>query len=157
VRAFIWLGAALVASAMTAGCRSAGSEQGRAATTSAPAVVTASATAQARAARSVAKIVFVGQREACDCTRQRIDTTWAALEQALRERPTIEVEKLERDVNEDEADRYDDLKPLMVAPGVYLLDSDGQLVELLQGKVTVAQLERALGGSTAASAGQGPG
>jgi hypothetical protein len=38
---------------------------------------------------NVAKIVFVGQKEACPCTRDRIDTTWNALESTLnRPSPT---------------------------------------------------------------------
>jgi hypothetical protein len=128
-----------------AGCQTA-PPSGSAATSSAASGSTVAAAASTSAAGPVAKVVFIGQREACECTRKRIDGTWAALEQALESHSEIQVEKLEQDVQQEAADRYDELKPMMVAPGVYLLDADGKLVELLQGELTATKLERALSG-----------
>ena len=43
-----------------------------------------------RAAKSkTAKIVFVGKLAACDCTRRRIDDSWAALQAALGEKSSF--------------------------------------------------------------------
>jgi len=95
----------------------------------------------------VAQVVFIGQRQACKCTLNRIASTWVALEQVLAKHPEIEVKKIEQDVEQDEADRYDQLKSLMVAPGVYLMDGDGKLIQMLQGALTVAQIEQAIAGA----------
>jgi len=105
----------------------------------------ASASGSASRADQVAQVVFIGQREACPCTRKRIDATWAALEQVLAKHPGIEVKKIEQDVDQEEANRYDELKSLMVAPGVYLMDGNGKLIRMLQGEVNVGQFEQAFG------------
>jgi hypothetical protein len=84
---------------------------------------------------SVAKIVFVGQKQACPCTRDRIDTTWKALESVLAEGPEIPVEQIQLDVDEKRYEQLNDLESLMVAPGIYFFDRDGGLVEVLQGEV----------------------
>lgn len=88
----------------------------------------------------VAKIVFVDQEEACDCTRARIDATWAALQLALEGREGLPVERIHGDTQEPEAKPYLEMRPLMVAPGLYFLDADGGLVEQLQGELTEGQI-----------------
>ncbi len=89
------------------------------------------------------KIVFVGQAEACDCTRDRIDDSWNALQAALSEHEGVTVERLERDVDTQEVERLAALEPLMVPPGAYFLDTEGGLVVLLQGEVTQEQFAAA--------------
>jgi hypothetical protein len=95
----------------------------------------------------VAKIVFVGKQEACDCTRARIDGSLAALESALSGAKTIPVERLQADANEIEVKQYNDMSPIMVLPAVYLLDGEGKLVKMLQGELTSEQIVAALGSS----------
>ena len=94
----------------------------------------------------VAKIVFIGQKEACECTRKRVDGSLAALEEALAGRTDIPVEKLNLDVDEAKVEAYQKLGAIMVAPAVYLLDSSGKLIEMLQGEITVEQILIAIGG-----------
>lgn len=132
---------------LVASCRSAPAPDTQSASSASPAAATATAAADPNPAGKVAQVVFIGQREACPCTRKRIDTTWSALEQVLAKHPEIEVKKIEQDVDEDAADRYDELKSLMVAPGVYLMGGNGKLIQMLQGEVTVGQFEQALGAS----------
>ena len=91
-------------------------------------------------AKSVAKIVFVDQEEACDCTRARIDATWSTLQLALEGREGTPVERIHSDTQELQARPYLDMRPLMVAPGLYFLDADGGLVEQLQGELTEGQI-----------------
>jgi len=113
-----------------------------------PSAGQATATAEAPVASQkgkVARVVFIGQRDACDCTRQRIDVSWKAVEQALAGSPDIVVRRLELDVDEAQAAEYDSLRPLMVPPGVYLLDQHGKLIDMLQGELKVEQVKRALG------------
>jgi hypothetical protein len=103
------------------------------------------ATATAEAARApVAKVVFIGQQESCDCTRARIDGTWAALQEVIEGGVTVPVERIRMDTQHDQAAPYIAMQALMVAPGLYLLDADGQLIEMLQGELTAEQIERAL-------------
>ena len=98
----------------------------------------------ASSSAGVARIVFVGQKDACQCTRDRIDASWAALETALGRRPTVQVETIQEDVDTARADEYAKLKPVMVVPGIYFLDENGKLVELLQGEVSAEQVTAVL-------------
>ena len=92
----------------------------------------------------VRRVVFVGQKKACDCTHTRIDEGWSVLQAALAKAKPVEVERIQRDVDKAEAARLIKLKPLMVAPGLYLFDAQGRLVELLQGEVDEARLSTLL-------------
>ena len=92
----------------------------------------------------VARIVFVGQKDACRCTRDRIDASWAALETVLGRQPDVQVERIQEDVDTARAEEYAKLKALMVVPGIYFLDEKGKLVELLQGEVKAEQIAAVL-------------
>ena len=94
---------------------------------------------------SVARIVFIDQEQACDCTRRRIDGSWAALQAALGRDSGIAVERIHRDTQEEQAEQYRLLRPMVTVPGIYLLDGRGAVVELLQGEVTEEQVRTALG------------
>lgn len=83
----------------------------------------------------VSLIVFVGMDQACQCTRERIEKSWKALQEALGSRPGVQVKRIQWDVDEEEAEKYAALKPLVTVPGIYFLDGEGNLVELLQGEV----------------------
>ncbi len=97
--------------------------------------------APARAADArVAKIVFVDQQDACSCTQERIDGTWAELEKALAAGGELPVERIHMDTQAPAAATYLDLRPIMVPPGLYFLDDAGELVEMLQGELTQAQI-----------------
>ena len=99
----------------------------------------------ASAASKVAKIVFIDQEECCDCTRKRIDGSWAALQEALKGRaPAPPIERVHQDKEGDRAESFRLMKPFMVIPAVYLLDSGGVLVEQLQGEITADQFTKAL-------------
>jgi cytochrome c biogenesis protein CcdA len=101
---------------------------------------------EAKEAKSeVVKVVFIGQKEACECTRKRVDDSLAALEQALKGREDITFEKLNLDVDESAVAPYQEMEAIMVAPAIYLLDDTGALVEVLQGEVTVEQMAMAMG------------
>lgn len=94
---------------------------------------------------AIAKIVFVGKKEACDCTRKRVKDSFAALQGALGGQAGIAIERLQIDADKEKVAPYRKLRALMVLPGIYLLDAKGALVEMLQGEVTEAQLKKALG------------
>jgi len=89
----------------------------------------------------VARIVFVGQKEACHCTHDRIDASWEAL-QAVLDKVKIPVERIQWDVDKVAAERYAKLRSPMVLPGIYFLDDNDKLIDLLQGKVTEKQITK---------------
>ena len=91
----------------------------------------------------IARVVFVDQEECCDCTQNRIDATWDALSTAL-EGQEIAVERLHRDTQEEAVAPYHEMHPIMVVPAAYFLDDEGNLVEVLQGEVTVEQIQALL-------------
>ena len=79
--------------------------------------------------------MFIGQKEACKCTRDRINASWRALQSANSTSPQVPVERLQWDVDEEAAGKYLDIKALIVLPGIYFLDKKGALIEMLQGQV----------------------
>lgn len=92
----------------------------------------------------VAQIVFLDQEEACDCTKKRIDTTWNELQTALGSGNKMQVERVHLDTQKDLAKDYLKAKPVMVPPGIYFMSSKGDLLEMLQGEVTAAQISAIL-------------
>ena len=100
---------------------------------------------QATASPKVAKIVFVGKKNACDCTRKRVDDSFAAMQKALQGRSDIAVERIQVDVDEEAAAQYQKLRPIMVLPAIYLLENTLALGDLLQGEVAPEQLRKAIG------------
>jgi len=105
--------------------------------------------------KEVALIVFIGQNQACACTRDRIDKSWKALQEALTGRPKVKVHKIQWDVDEMEAEKYSALKPVMVIPALYFLDNKGGLIGFLQGEVTADQIASVMAGGSPSS-GAGP-
>lgn len=93
---------------------------------------------------SIAKIVFVGQKQACNCTRDRIDRTWKTLQESLGGRKDIAIESIELDVDEDRYDEMDRLQSMIVPPGLYFFDSNDKFVKMLQGELEAGQIAEAL-------------
>lgn len=97
-------------------------------------------------APKLAKIVFLDQETACDCTRKRIDGTWAALQAAVGQPASLQVERIHVDTQAAQAETYTLLKPLMVTPGVYFVDDHDGVLEMLQGEVRQEQIAAVLKG-----------
>lgn len=121
-----------------AGCRQDVAESGEAASANAddPAPPTAGS--------KVAKIVFVGKERACDCTRKRVDDSFAALQNGLAERQDIPVERIRVDTDQAKVAQHQKMRAIMVLPAIYLLDGSGGLVDMLQGEVTEKQVRDAI-------------
>ena len=106
------------------------------------AIVSKAAPVAVAAKAGVAKIVFVGKQNACDCTRKTIDASWKALEAGLGAKNRIPIERLQMDTQADQVAAYRSRKAFMALPAVYFLDQTDSLVELLQGEVTEAQVSK---------------
>ncbi len=105
-----------------------------------------SAPLPALASGPVARIVFLDQKDACPCTRNRIDAGWKALELALGPTPAVPVERLYVDADKARADAYIAMYPLTRLPGVFLLDGEGRPVKVLSETIAPTEVRTALGG-----------
>lgn len=94
----------------------------------------------------VARILFLDLQECCECTRNRIDTSWNALQAALSgDDGAPPVERIHMDTQSDRAAPWLETKPVMVAPGLYFLGRDDKLQSFLQGEVREDQVTDVLG------------
>jgi hypothetical protein len=135
------LGLLLVAlGVLVLGCEQAA---GAAQPTAEPATASTAVTASAKVV-PIARVVFVDLEDACACTRERIDLSWAALTQALGTPARLPVERIHQDSQAAQADPYLKARPLMVPPGVYFVDAKGEVLEQLQGEVTADQVAAVL-------------
>jgi len=101
----------------------------------------------ATAGLKIAKIVFIGKQNACDCTRKRVGDTWAALQRALGTPGRLPVERLQIDTDQARVEPYRRQKAVMALPAIYLVDDKATVLDLLQGEVTHAQIAAALKGN----------
>ncbi len=93
----------------------------------------------------VKRIVFLDQEECCECTRNRQNTSWNNLQQAIdgvAAKPPVEV--IHVDSQADLAAPYKDLEALMVTPGIYFFDHQENLLEMVQGEVSREQVDKIL-------------
>lgn len=133
----------LLAASLVASCTNPGPAATPAPAAAQPAAAPA-APAAPLAASKVAKVVFVGKQEACDCTRKAIDASRAALTAALGAKGPVLVEELLSDAEAEKVAPYRALKPFLSLPALYFVDSNDGIVTLLQGELTEAQIKAAL-------------
>lgn len=101
-------------------------------------------------ATKVEKIVFVGRKHACPCTKRTIDASWSALQKALGKPAKLPVERLQIDTESEKVAPYRKQKPMMALPAIYFVDGKNAVLELLQGEVTEKQIVAALGAKKSA-------
>ena len=104
----------------------------------------AAAMAATPATSKVARVVFMDKEHACECTRKRVDDTWAALQTALGTPPKLPIERIHIDTQAAQAGPYTSAKPLMVPPGIYFVDQQLHVFELLQGEVKAEEITAVL-------------
>ena len=104
----------------------------------------AAAMAATPATSKVARVVFMDKEHACECTRKRVDDTWAELQTALGTPPKLPIERIHIDTQAAQAGPYTSAKPLMVPPGIYFVDQQQHVVELLQGEVKAEEITAVL-------------
>ena len=106
--------------------------------------VPAAAMAATPVTSKVARVVFMDKEHACECTRKRVDDTWAALQTALGTPPKLPIERIHIDTQAAQAGPYTSVKPLMVPPGIYFVDQQLHVFELLQGEVKAEEITAVL-------------
>ena len=101
------------------------------------------AKAPAVAAIRAARIVFIDKEKPCACTQKKIDASWAALQAGIAS-AKLPVERIHFDTQSAQAQPYQSKRPVMALPALYFLDSKGEVLEMLQGEVTEAQVRGAM-------------
>ncbi|MBI5485723.1 MAG: hypothetical protein HY905_00160 [Deltaproteobacteria bacterium] len=109
----------------------------------APGADSTGATAVSAPASPVARIVFIGKENACQCTRAAIDASWAALQEALAG-VSIPIEQLYQDTQAAQVAPYKELQAFFALPAIYFLDASGGFLNQLQGEVTAGQIRAIL-------------
>ncbi len=142
VATMVAFGVLLATLPVSGGCDSPGAVSPAKAQTP-PAKAGAPQSAPSKAA-APARLVFVDQAKCCACTKARIDTSWAALQKVLADKP-LPVQRLHSDEQEAEVKPLRALKPFVALPALYVLDGDGKLVTLLQGELDDGAIRKALG------------
>jgi hypothetical protein len=110
------------------------------------AATAASTSSPTKGSAKVAKIVFIDKEHACDCTRKRTEDTWAAMQAALGTPASLPVERIHVDTQTPQAGTYTAGKPLMVLPGVYFVDANNRVIDMLEGEVKTEQIAAMLKG-----------
>jgi hypothetical protein len=101
--------------------------------------------AAAPAGGKLAKIVFVGKKNACPCLRADIEAGWKELQRAVGKPAKVPVERLDLDLDWAAVDSLRLKAPFKALPAVYCLDGTGAVLELLEGEVTEAKVVAVLG------------
>jgi hypothetical protein len=92
----------------------------------------------------VGKIIFVGQKDACDCTANRVKETWNALQFALKKHKAVKVERISLDVERDRVKSLKKQRRFMVVPALYFFNPAGKLVAMLEGELKPGQISKSI-------------
>jgi len=92
----------------------------------------------------VARVVFMDKEHACECTRKRVDDTWAAAPDSPGTPPKLPIERIHIDTQAAQAGPYTSAKPLMVPPGIYFVTSSSAWSNYLQGEVKAEEIAAVL-------------
>ena len=92
----------------------------------------------------VARIVFVGKQQACECTRARITASRKVLDTVLSSHGELPVQTLLVDTEADLVTPFRHQQAFVVLPAIYFLDESGKVVQMLQGEVAEAQVVQIL-------------
>jgi hypothetical protein len=90
----------------------------------------------------VGKIVFVGQKDACDCTKNRVKESWNALQFVLKKHKSVKVERIAVDVERDRVKSLKKQRRFMVVPALYFFNPAGKLVAMLEGELKPNQISQ---------------
>jgi hypothetical protein len=85
------------------------------------------------ATAQVARIVFLDKKEACDCTRKRVQQAWALLDRTMKAVRVVPVERIFVDTQAATAAGYQAKRPAQALPAVYFLDDKSGVIDMLQG------------------------
>jgi hypothetical protein len=91
-----------------------------------------------------ARVVFVDQEHRCPCNAEQIDFAWSVVDRVHRSRPGLKVERVHADKYRDREGKLRSIHNFWTFPAIYVFDARGDLVALLQGKLSTANITDAL-------------
>lgn len=97
-----------------------------------------------KAGEKVGKIVFVGKKNACDCTAKRVKESWEALQFALKKHSDVKVERIAMDVDKAKVNSLRGKRRFMTLPALYFFNPEGKLVAMLEGELKPDQIAGAI-------------
>jgi hypothetical protein len=97
-----------------------------------------------KAGEKVGRIVFVGKKQACDCTKRRVKESWEALRFALEKHASVKVERIAMDVDKGKVKQLRGQRRFMTLPALYFFNPQGELVAMLEGELQPDQIAKAL-------------
>ncbi len=113
----------------------------------------ASGTGQSQAAQTasaapkqpaIVRLAFLDKEQACDCTKARIEKSWNALQAALGSSKALQVDRIHADTEASKAAPLMAQRKAIALPALYFLDTNGWVVELLQGEIEESAIRKAL-------------
>jgi len=93
---------------------------------------------------AVARLVFLDKAEACECTQKTINKGWTALQAALGSGNPLPVDRIHVDTQGDQAAPLLAQRKIVAVPALYVLDANGNVLEMLQGELEEAEVRRAM-------------
>ena len=97
-----------------------------------------------KAGEKVGKIVFVGKKNACDCTAKRVKESWEVLQLAMKKHGAVKVERIAMDVDHDRVKSLRGKRRFMTLPALYFFNPKGELVAMLEGELQPDQIAQVL-------------
>ncbi|MFH2006239.1 MAG: hypothetical protein ABI333_06610 [bacterium] len=88
----------------------------------------------------VASLVFVGKKDACDCTKERVKKGWEKLQSVLKKYTHVKVERLQTDVHRKRVRTLKDQRRFLTLPAVYFFNGKGDIVGMLHGELNPDEL-----------------
>jgi hypothetical protein len=91
-----------------------------------------------------ARVVFVDQDHHCPCNAEQIDSAWTIVDRARHRHPGLLVERVHADLDREREAKMRSVSNFWTFPAIYVFDARGQLVALLQGRLSEASITDAL-------------
>jgi hypothetical protein len=97
------------------------------------------------AGTKTAKIVFLDRLDGNADAKARLDSAWVEVQTAIEDWPGIRVERIHVDAEPRQSSKFLAMRSVDTLPGLYFLDEDGKLIEMVQGRdVTMAMIREIL-------------
>ena len=88
------------------------------------------------------EFLFLDRLDGNAAAKAHLDEVWVEVQTAMEAWPGIFVERIHIDVEPKQSAKILELRAVDKLPGVYFLDEDGALIEVLQGDIKATEIRR---------------
>jgi hypothetical protein len=92
----------------------------------------------------VAKIVFLDRLDGNADAKARLDGIWSEVQAALEGWPEVNVERIHIDAEPRQSSKFLEMRSVDKPPGLFFLDADGALLEMVEGEIRANQIREIL-------------